>query len=41
MAETLRVRVPAQVNIGVQTNGTLLDDEWAVFVAENDVLVRP
>jgi serine-type anaerobic sulfatase-maturating enzyme len=28
-----------QVERTIQTNGTLLDDEWAAFLAENDVLV--
>ncbi len=28
-----------QVEHTIQTNGTLLDDEWATFLAENDVLV--
>jgi len=28
-----------QVERTIQTNGTLLDDEWAAFFAENDVLV--
>ena len=28
-----------QVERTIQTNGTLLDDEWAAFLAENDILV--
>ena len=28
-----------QVERTLQTNGTLLDDEWAAFLAENDILV--
>jgi len=36
-----REALPAgwQVERTIQTNGTLLDDEWAAFLAENDVLV--
>ncbi len=28
-----------QVERTIQTNGTLLDDEWAAFLADNDILV--
>ncbi len=39
--EVERETLPAgwQVERTIQTNGTLLDDEWAAFFAENDVLV--
>ncbi len=39
--EVEREALPAewQVERTIQTNGTLLDDEWAAFFAENDVLV--
>jgi len=39
--EVERAALPSgwQVERTIQTNGTLLDDEWAAFLAENDVLV--
>ena len=38
LAEALK-QPGQQITYTIQTNGTLLDDEWAAFFAEHDFLV--